>query len=118
MRLILSQWPNKPVSIHLKSLQLSHILRRRVLRHRLKERMQQSIIILPSMHSLKANMSDARQSQHHCKHRVSPTVKASHWPKINMIVLEPRVDCPWESASVIQRNSDDILLTLDNSLGK
>lgn len=63
--LILSEWTDEPSPVVLEPFLLSHLLRSCVLSHCLEERVQKRVVILTRMHSLKTNVLNSRQRQHH-----------------------------------------------------
>lgn len=59
MVLVLREWPYKPMPIQLESLQLSHILRRRILRDCLEKRVQEGVVVVPAVQHLEPDVADA-----------------------------------------------------------
>ena len=85
---ILGEGANETSTVVLEALLFGHILRSCVLSHCLEKRVQQSVVVLSSVHRLESHMLNTRKRKHHRKHWMTPTVETSTWPQVNEIILE------------------------------
>lgn len=58
MVLILSEWPYEAMAIQFETFQLSHILRRGILRDGLEKRVQESVVVVSAVQHFESDVAD------------------------------------------------------------